>query len=180
MKEKWVVSVKTSLPNTCRSEEDLKTEIYEFDSFENARAATRDIIRNFAFVQKNEMFDGNGNLTYMQKYIIKEKAENSENILEVVYSLLCDIFAGKDDLPNIAKSYDDTMIAYKFNGETIEFFATSDGYWNGYNPRLKTNMFSMKEPKDYYLYIDDAFGQGEDHFSYASSELYIDLKKENI
>ena len=32
----------------------------------------------------------------------------------------------------------------------------------------------------YYLYIDDAFGQGENHFSYASSELYIDLKKENI
>ena len=69
------------------------------------------------------------------------------------------------------------MIAYKFRGGTIEFFATSEGHWNGYNPRLKTNMFSMKEPKDYYLYIDDAFGQGEDHFSYASSELYIDLRK---
>jgi hypothetical protein len=180
MKEKWVVSVKTSLPNTCRSEEYLKTEICEFDSFEKARASTRDIIRNFAFVQKNEMFDGNGNLTYMQKYIIKEKAEDSESILENVYSFLCDIFAGKDTLPDIEEAYDDTMIAYKSCGGTIEFFATSEGHWNGYNPRLKTNMFSMKEPKDYYLYIDDAFGQGEDHFSYASSELYIDLKKENI
>jgi len=50
-------------------------------------------------------------------------------------------------------------------------YGYDDGPCNGYDPKIATNMFDMTEEKDYYLYVDDMFGQD------ASSELYIDLKK---
>ena len=39
---------------------------------------------------------------------------------------------------------------------------------------LVRNMLSMQEEKEYYLYLDDLFG---DDTQYASAELQIDLKK---
>lgn len=40
---------------------------------------------------------------------------------------------------------------------------------------IAANIFSMQEEKDYFLYINDRFGQDD-----ATSELYIDLKKVSI
>ena len=39
MKNIWVLSVKTSLPNTCYNEDDLVTELFAFESFDSAKDA---------------------------------------------------------------------------------------------------------------------------------------------
>ena len=56
MDNKWVLSIKTSQPDVCRSKDDLKTAFYVYDSFEEARAAFRDAVRRYAF-EENAMFD---------------------------------------------------------------------------------------------------------------------------
>ena len=178
MKDTWVVSIKTSLPNTCYNAKDLKTEIYAFDSFEEARAATRSILKKLAFGEENAMFDGNGNMIYLREYVDDAYDEEIDGepsykaVLESVYGLLVDIFAGKDAMPEIEENYCDGMIAYEYTDGMIDFCGEEDGPYNGYDPIIKTNMFSMGEEKDYFLYLDDAFGQDD-----ATSELYIDLRK---
>ena len=49
MKEIWVLSVRTSLPETCERIWDHEPEIFAFDSFEKARAAFRTKIKELAF-----------------------------------------------------------------------------------------------------------------------------------
>ena len=49
MKEIWVLTIKTSLPETCVSYNDLKMTIMAFDTYEKARAAFREKLRTFAF-----------------------------------------------------------------------------------------------------------------------------------
>ena len=68
MKNTWVLSIKTSLPKVCESHGDLKTSIYTFDSFDEARAALRKALKKYAF-SKNSMFDRKGNIIYFHKYI---------------------------------------------------------------------------------------------------------------
>ena len=46
---------------------------------------------------------------------------------------------------------------------------------NTYNPDINTNMFSMQEEKDYYMYIKDSFGQNDD-----PAVLFMDLKKVSV
>ena len=62
MKEIWVLSVKTSLPNTCCNSAEMETTFTGYKSFTDARDDLRCILRNFAF-SKNSMFDGKGNIT---------------------------------------------------------------------------------------------------------------------
>lgn len=178
MKDTWVVSMKTSLPGTCDNARDLKTEIYAFDCFEDARAATRDLLKKLAFGEANAMFDGEGNMTYFREYIDDTDDEEMDGepsckaVLESVYTQLVAVFAGKDVAPDIEENYGDGMIAYEYVDGMIDFCGEYDGPCNGYDPIIKTNMFSMEEEKDYYMYLDDAFGQDDE-----TSELYIDLRK---
>ena len=68
MKNTWVLSIKTSLPEVCENRGDLQTSIYTFDSFDEARTALRKALKKYAF-SKNSMFDGKGNIIYFHKYI---------------------------------------------------------------------------------------------------------------
>ena len=70
--------------------------------------------------------------------------------------------------------YEDGMIALNYNGESVLCYGVDDGPFNGFDPYIATNAFSMEEEKDYFIYIDDLLGQD------YSSELYIDLKKVEV
>ncbi len=64
----WVLSVKTSLPYVCEKVEDMKTEFFAFGSFEDAKQALKNKLKEFAF-SENSMFDGNGNMIYLKHYL---------------------------------------------------------------------------------------------------------------
>ena len=76
MNNTWVVSIKTSLPDVCYNSGELKTKIYLFDCFESARSAVRAILKKLSF-SKNTMFDGDGKITHLSKYI--ESAMDSDD-----------------------------------------------------------------------------------------------------
>lgn len=179
MKEIWAMTVKTSLPETCENSMGLKTDCEAFCSFEAARDALRKRVREFAF-SKNSMFDGEGNIIYLKKY-----AESYENevyddpeILDIekfnyVADSLRDAFSGKDFEFEMENEYcGDYMIAVYSEPGELSIVGEEEGPCNGYDPDIRTNIFSMKEEKNYYLYIDDRFGQEG-----CTSELYIDLQK---
>lgn len=67
----------------------------------------------------------------------------------------------------IALDIEDLM---KIFSDEISFCGDDDGPCNGYAPVLRTNMFDMHGENNYFLYIDDLFGQDEN-----TSEFYIDL-----
>ena len=102
-------------------------------------------------------------------------AQNFERILE-------EIFSGKNtDLKEFKeKFYTDYFIAIIVNEDSFIFRGDDDGPCNGCDPVLTTNMISMEEEKDYYLYINDRFGQEDRGIEEATSELYIDLKKATV
>lgn len=182
MKEIWVFSVKTSLPDTCCGHADMETTFTGYKTFPEARNALRCILRKFAFA-KNSMFDGNENLIYLKKYLdnswepdddgdICDDSLTKDKLTEICNALKT-VFEGNEyDISNFNKYYTDWMIAVEIKDDTLIFHPEGDGLCNGYDPDIVTNTFSMQEEKDYFLYIDDCFGQHA-----ASSELYIDLKK---
>lgn len=181
MKEIWVLSVRTSLPDECCSKADLKTSFSAFETFEEARKAMRDTIKGFAF-SKNTMFDGDGRITALDKYIgyMYEDGEDEEccedfltsGILLKIQNAFYSIFNGENVVLDIYENeYEDGMIALNYDGESVLCYGSDDGPYNGYDPYIATNAFSMEKEKDYYIYIDDLLGQE------YSSELYIDLKK---
>lgn len=177
MKNTWVISIKTSLSGTCCNARELTTQMYAFNNFEEAKKALRKILKKYAF-SENSMFDGDGNIIYFKEYAekgLEDDEEYSDDFLTRaklthIHESIRKIFDGEDFLPDFIESYDDGMIACTYKNEEFHIFGFEDGPFNGYDPTVKTNMFSMKEQKNYYLYIDDAFGQDE-----ATSELYIDL-----
>lgn len=215
MKNTWVLSIRTSLPEVCESHGDLQTSIYAFDSFEEARTALRKVLKKYAF-SKNSMFDGNGNIIYFKEevddyvewdriYDNEEEFDDNEEFGDEDYSSddfndedfdeceyeedyyddeltaeklvsinenLLSIFKGEDVIPKISPRGENHMFGYIYENGTLNTYSGEDGPINGCAPVINTNMFSMKEPQNYYLYIDDAFG----HRS-ASSELYIDLTR---
>lgn len=181
MNNTWVVSIKTSLPDVCYNSGELKTKIYLFDCFESARSAVRAILKKLSF-SKNTMFDGDGKITHLSKYIESAMDSDDEEYdddvltsskLEYIHELFESIFKGEDVSPNLSEGdCTDWMIAYRYENGVISFYGDDDGPCNGYDPVLKTNMFTMKEENNYFLYIDDLLGQDE-----ATSELYIDLMK---
>lgn len=183
MNEIWVLSVKTSLPNVCYDDSDIKTTTDLFYDFEKAKAAFRAKIKEFAF-SENAMFDGNGHIKYLSKYLdnLEDYSDEGDNeglltpkILSEIQDALTEAFAGNEVQLNVPDdTYTDWMIAVKVKSGTIRFFGDDDGPYNGYDPVLKTNIFSMAKTKSYYLHIDDMLGQE------VSSELCIDLKKAKI
>ena len=68
MKNTWVLSIRTSLPKVCESAGELKTYVFVFESFEEARFALRRALKNYAF-SKNSMFDGRGHIVHFLKYL---------------------------------------------------------------------------------------------------------------
>lgn len=209
MKNTWVLSIRTSLPEVCESHGDLQTSIYTFDSFEEARTALRKVLKKYAF-SENSMFDGKGNIIYFKKEVDEfveweQKYCNDEEIsdedydfedcddetlddydyeddyyddeltaekLVIINENLLSIFIGEDVYPEILPKGENLMFGYLYENGVLSTYSGYDGQINGCDPVINTNMFSMKEPQNYYLYIDDAFG----HRS-ASSELYIDLTR---
>lgn len=185
MKSLWVLSVKTSLPNVCESVRDMKTEFYAFESFDAAKKSLKKKLKELAF-SKNAMFDGEGNMIYLKEYLDDawEPDEGEEvwenflikSVLSKIYDTVKSIFDGKSaDVSDFLDYYDDAMIAVEITDDTMTMRGEDDGPINGYDPMFATNMFDMSEVKDYFLYVDDRFGQDD-----ATSELYIDLKKVDI
>lgn len=179
MKNTWVLSIRTSLPEVCESHGDLQTSYFAFSSFEEACTALRKVLKKYAF-SENSMFDGKGNIIYLHKYIADLAYDDdmdeygdflSPKKLRAVERALKNIFKGNDIVPKIKEGFHtDYMIAYTYKDGEISFRGDDDGPCNGYSPVIKTNMFSLVEPSRYYLYIDDMFGQDS-----CTSELYIDL-----
>lgn len=183
MNETWVLSVRTSLPKACRNSYDLKLNLYVYETFAEARDAARKVIKELAF-SKNKMFDGKGKLIQMTqcaKSMVSEKEEEfdddylSKEKVTHLQEVLCRLFQGEDFVPDLKKgtlsNYCDLACSYK---KGVFKMYGEEGAFNGYDPVLETNMFSMQQEQDYYLHIVDAFGQDGD-----SSELYIDLQKAN-
>ena len=183
MKNTWVLSIKTSLPEVCENAGELRTHIFTFESFEDARTALRKALKKYAF-SKNSMFDGRGHIVHFLKYFDDPSLIDwdGEEIyydgdylditnLDAMENSIHKIFEGKDIVPKMKEGfYTDHTIAYTYENGEVSFRGDDDGPYNGYTPVLKTNMFSMEAPQHYYMYIDDAFGQDA-----ASSGLYIDL-----
>lgn len=214
MKNTWVLSIRTSLPEVCESHGDLQTSIYTFDSFEEARTALRKVLKKYAF-SENSMFDGKGNIIYFKKEVDEfveweekycnyadfddeeisdedcdfEDCDNetvdddeyeddyyddeltAEKLVSINENLLS-IFRGEDVFPEILPKGENLLFGYLYENGVLSTYSGYDGPINGCEPVINTNMFSMKEAQNYYLYINDAFGQ-----SSASSELYIDLTR---
>lgn len=185
MKKIWSLIIKTSLPNTAEDVTELVTTVDAFSDFETAKISLREKLKDFAF-NKNSMFDGKGNLTYLNSYIngcMDEDDENededvlTQSKLNSVQDALKGIFAGKDEELKIEEIdyITDWMISLQIKRNSISLYGDAEGPCNGYNPHIKTNMFDMREENNYYLYIDDMFGQDDN-----SSELYIDLIKTTL
>ena len=187
MKEIWTLIIKTSLPKT--TDEDgitgLSTEVRTFETFEKAKKVLREKFKEYAF-NKNSMFDGKGNLTYLNSYINGCMDEDDEyededvltqSKLNSVQDALKGILAGKDEELKIEEIdyITDWMISLQIKRNSISLYGDAEGPCNGYNPHIKSNMFDMREENNYYLYIDDMFGQDDN-----SSELYIDLIKTTL
>ena len=183
MKKIWVLSIRTSLPNDCLTKADLKTTFSAFETFEDAKKGMREKIKKLAF-SKNTMFDGNGKIIALEKHVANLYEYDDEDdcdgvltkeVLTKIHDAFFSIFNGEDILLNIEKGeYTDYMITFNYDGNSIKSCGDYDGPYNGYDPYIATNAFSMEEERDYYLYIDDLLGQD------YSSELYIDLKQVEV
>lgn len=178
--EVWVLSVKTSLPEVSYGIENLKSTVTCYDTFEKARDAMRKILKEYAF-SENEMFDGEGNIISFDDYISDLDDDVYEGCLKKeemtkIQNALKNALSGKDTILDIAEGkYTDLFVTEVISDNSIRIFGDSEGPINGCDPVLFTNIFSMEEERDYYLYIDDMFYDTE-----ASSELYVDLKKAKI
>ena len=190
MNDCWVLTIKTSLPHTCEHHGELQMECLAFDSFPKAKAALRERLRGYAF-SRNAMFDGERHITQLNRYSTDSYADTEpdedEDFLDngwltagrlnTLQAALAQVFAGEDmQLPFLEDgAYEDGMVALEVRGNRAKLIGWDDGPCNGYEPLIATNMFNMVQEGDYYLYLDDMFGQDN-----CSAELYIDLKKAKI
>ena len=108
MKKIWVLSIRTSLPNECFTRANLKTTFSAFETFEDAKKAMRDVIKGFAF-SENTMFNGNGKIIALEKYIAEMGDYNYEetlltrDILSKIKDSLFEIINGEDTSLDIEK-----------------------------------------------------------------------------
>ena len=183
MNEVWVLTVRTSLPKVCESKADLKLSVFTYNNFEAAKQALRAKLKELAFAS-NKMFNGKGGIKELVKYsknnVDEPYDEDDEETLSTkvtdsVNEIFLKIFSGEEaSLKKIPKYCTDWCIAIEKKKDTLLIYGTEEGPCNGYDPFIYTNMVSMTEEKNYFLHIDDYFGQE------VSSELYIDLVKSNI
>lgn len=185
MEKIWTLIIKTSLPNVAKNATDIKTIVQAFESFEDAKKVLRAKLKEYAFTE-NSMFDGAGHITKMLEYSYGVASNEDEEVdayllnedkINKIIHVFAEIFQGKDVSLKMAKvkGCTDWMVGADWDGEVLEMYGTEEGPYNGYDPYIKTNMFDMTKEKDYYLYIDDMFGQDSN-----SSELYIDLIKTTL
>ena len=186
MKNIWVLSIKTSLPNICGSLSDIKTESYAFEMFKDAKESLHAKLKELAF-SKNAMFDGDGNMIHLKHYCTDEAWEPKEfesvyedsltkTVLLKIYDAVKSIFEGKNsDVSKFIDRYTDHIIAVEFQNDTMTMYRDDAGLFITYDPKFATNMFDTSEEKDYFLYVDDRFGNED-----ATSKLYIDLKKVEV
>lgn len=184
MKNVWVLSIKTSLSYACEWGSDLKTETYAFENFEKAREFLRAKLKKFAY-SKNSMFDGHGNIIHFKKHLDNAwEPDDDEELLDAltkanlskVYNAVKSIFEGNNvDISEFNDYYSDWLIAVEFKNGVMTMYGEGDGPCNGYDPRFNSNMFDMSEEKNYFLYIEDLFGQEDD-----PTNLCIDLTKAEV
>ena len=186
MQDLWILSIKTSLPDTCSGCIDWKTTFTGYDGFEAAKKGLRNKLHDLVF-SENKMFDENGKLKELEEYVSRciDDEDDSEApdyddewisvaMLKVICKTLYDIIAKqKADLSKFIPYYSDDMICVRTDKNLFAIEGDGDGPFNGCDPKIYTNMFDMEEEKDYYLYINDMFDDSDS----ASSELYIDLQK---
>lgn len=182
MKELWILSVRTTLIGR-RGLTPNAPAFRLYADFESARAATRKVLRKLAF-SPNMMFDGKGHLIRLRNYTAHAAAESegfSEELgdltaatLSKVQHALRTLLEGKETAPPLPEGfYTDGLMALEQAGDQMQCYGWDDGPCNGIDPILNTNMFSMQQEKaHYYLYISDAFGQGD-----APDTLFLDLQK---
>ena len=65
------MTIRTSLPEVYYNENDIKNSFFAFESFEMAKKAFRDKIKEFAF-SENNIFDGEGRIKEFNSYIEKQ------------------------------------------------------------------------------------------------------------
>ena len=179
MRETWVLTLQTSLS-------DGKTTEMCFDSFEKARDAFRQTIRQYAFTP-NAMFDGEGNIIRLREYLEGDDEETTEDgneeswdrflsqkLIKYILESLRKAFSGNEvsfELPY--EECDDGVIEVEWIKGMLTLSGTPDGREFDCDPDIRTNMFSMKKAKAYELHIVDMFGQcGE------PSQLHMELKKQ--
>lgn len=188
MKEIWVLTIKTSLPKTCFSYDQLKMTTMAFDSYEKARTAFREKLSDLAF-SKNAMFNKRGQITllngHISEYAISEteldcsQEEENEKFLSKerlmrLQDALTEAFGGHDTKIGLPNGYytDACELSVRIKSGSMRLYGDHEGPCNGCQPLIYTNIFSMAKEKNYFLYINDCFGQEDD-----SAELYMDLIK---
>lgn len=188
MRTIWTLTVKTSLPDTCETKDDLHTTAETFETFEKAKRRMREVIKELAF-SENAMFDG-GYMTNFSQYIDDHKEYEEEEdeepstwltaaFLEKLHKVLHEVFSGRDEeLPFPVGKYCDMFLCTDISSDGLLLQGYDDGPWNGINPFVKTNIFDMTEEKNYWLYIDDLFGGCWGQA--CSAELYVDLIKTEL
>ena len=191
MKEIWVLTIKTSLPETCASYDDLKMTVMAFDTYEKARTAFREKLNTLAF-SVNSMFNGKGQITelidHLRNYALSEaeieisetedepKCLSKERFTQL-HSALTEAFAGRDTQVGIPSGHytDSVYLSAQVKPNYLHLYGDFEGPECGITQAIHTNIFTMAEEKDYFLYIDDYFGQDSN-----SSELYMDLTKVSV
>ena len=182
MKDVWVLSIK-ALFWTEPDYKQFRTMVYALDSFEEAKAKLKSKLYELAF-SKNSMFDGNGNMIYFKNYLDNLPIDNindyilKESLLKKyklskIYDALIGIFAGKEcDVSKLDLSYNDGFIAVDTDDGKLRIQGCDEDGCNGYDAFIVTDMYDMSKEKDYWLYVEDAFGQWG-----RCSRLNIDLLK---
>ena len=173
MKNIWVLSVRTSLPNTIEFFDNISTKIYTFEHFEDARDSMRKCLKDLSC--ENAMFDENGDIKYLVSEIesyddewLKEYVDEgnelngdelTKEMITTFYQSLKDIFNGKDvDFNYQQRKYSDySFISMNVGDNGVSLYGDYDGPMNCCNGFVGTNAFSMEEEKNYYLDIHNFF-----------------------
>ncbi len=150
MKNKWVLSIKTSLPDVCRSSDDLKTTFFVYESFEEARAHFREKVRGLAF-SKNSLFS-DGNIALFSEYIQHSREDFDDDFdedespkdlltpkkLENIQNAFFESFSGNNASFDISEGfYSDGMISANIGDDAVCIRGDWEGPCNGYNPYIK-------------------------------------------
>lgn len=181
--EQWKLTVKTSLPGACSGRRKLKTKVFTFAGFDSARTALRSQLKELAF-SENAMFDGDGHIIgltgCLNNTILYDDPDwcvegwLGAKLATQILDIFACILEGRDvDVDFECGVYHDSLIAVDLRANSIAIRGTSEGIDNDYDPKVNTNLLSMQEEKDYYIHIDDLFGQ----YPHVSAKLYMDLKK---
>lgn len=205
MKNIWVLSVRTTLPNTaekCLSFCGIPTVYYTFENFAAARQKMREVLKQL-YVE-NAMFDSDGEIIRLKDLLDQyhddslcedeeddvEKNENDDyslnnynehflnaGRLSSFYKALKGVLSGKDVKLKIrsGKYWNFTMALVVKNGDA-KLFGCDEGLCNNKNPFIETNAFTMDEEKNYHLYIKDQFFIEP----WESSIMMIDLIKTEL